>query len=119
MRLLFDENLSFRLVRELADVYPGSAHVRDIGLRGAEDQRIWEYAAEHWFLLTSKDTDFYQRSLVYGAPPKVIWLRTGNVPTAAVAALFRHRYVVIRRFYDDPNATFLPLSASSSWASQG
>jgi hypothetical protein len=41
------------------------------------------------------------------------------VPTAAVAALFRHRYVVIRRFYDDPNATFLPLSASSSWASQG
>ena len=109
MRLLFDENLSFRLVRELADAYPDSAHVRDVGLRGAEDQRIWEYAAEHGFLLASKNTDFYQRSLVYGAPPKVIWLRSGNVPTAVVAALLRHRRTVVHRFYDDPDASFLPL----------
>ncbi len=35
-----DENISFRLVRELADVYPGSAHVHDVGLRGVEDRPI-------------------------------------------------------------------------------
>jgi predicted nuclease of predicted toxin-antitoxin system len=107
---LFDENLSFRLVRELADVYPDSAHVRDIGLRGAADQVVWAYAAQQRFLLTSKDADFYQRSLVFGAPPKVLWLRFGNVSTAAMAVLLRQRYVAVRRFHEDPDATFLPLS---------
>ncbi|MGH8650663.1 MAG: DUF5615 family PIN-like protein [Gammaproteobacteria bacterium] len=110
MRLLFDENLSFRLARELADVYPDSAHVRDIGLLGAADQAVWAYAAQEGFLLTSKDTDFYQRSLLFGAPPKVVWLRIGNVSTAAIATLLRQRYVAVRRFYEDADATFLPLS---------
>lgn len=110
MSLLFDENLSFRLVRELADVYPDSVHVRDIGLLGAADQAVWAYAAQEGVLLTSKDTDFYQRSLVFGAPPKVLWLRIGNVSTAAIAALLRQRYVAVRGFYEDPDATFLPLS---------
>lgn len=109
MKLLFDENLSYRLVRHLADVYPGSTHVRDIGLRGAEDRRIWDYAAEQDLLLTSKNTDFYQRSLVFGAPPKVIWLRIGNSPTLAIAELLTQRRPVIRSFYEDSEATFLPL----------
>ena len=110
MRLLFGENLSFRLVHELADVYPNSAHVRDIGLLGAADHAVWAYAAQEGFLLTSKDTDFYQRSLVFGAPPKVVWLRIGNVSTTAIATLLRQRYVAVRRFYEDADATFLPLS---------
>lgn len=112
MKLLFDENLSHRLVHALKDTYPGSAHIRDAGLLGAEDRLIWRYAAEYGFLLTSKDTDFYQRSLVHGAPPKVIWLRIGNGSTAAVAALLRERYVVVRRFVEDVEATFLPLGTS-------
>jgi predicted nuclease of predicted toxin-antitoxin system len=110
VKLLFDENLSYRLVRALQDVYPDSAHVRDLGLEGAEDRLIWKAAAEGGYLLASKDTDFYQRSLVHGAPPKVIWLRVGNGSTAAVAALLRDRYVVARRFAEDAQATFLPLS---------
>jgi len=110
VRLLFDENLSFRLVRELVDVYPDSAHVRDIGLLGAADQAVWAYAAQEGFLLTSKDTDFYQRSLMFGVPPKVVWLRIGNVSTAAIATLLRQRYLAVRRFYEDADATFLPLS---------
>lgn len=112
MKLLFDENLSYRLVRALEETYPGSAHVRDLGLEGAEDRLIWKAAAEGGYLLTSKDTDFYQRSLVHGAPPKVIWLRVGNGSTATVAALLRERYVVVRRFAEDAQATFLPLSTS-------
>ncbi len=78
MKLLFDENLSFRLVAALADIFPESLHVRDVGLLGAEDQAIWKFAAEQGFILASKDTDFYDRSVLYGAPPKVIWLRIGN-----------------------------------------
>ncbi|MGI8740447.1 MAG: DUF5615 family PIN-like protein [Gammaproteobacteria bacterium] len=109
MRLLFDENLSFRLARELADIYPDSAHVRDLGLIGAKDSRIWTRAAKDGFLLSSKDTDFYQRSIAFGAPPKVIWLRAGNSSTSAIATLLRQRYVVVRRFHEDASATFLPL----------
>ncbi len=109
MKLLFDENLSFRLAHALQDIYPGSTQVRDVGLLGAEDKRIWAYAAEHGYLLVSKDTDFYQRSLLYGSPPKIIWLRVGNAPTSTIAALLRERYVAIRRFAEDTEASFLPL----------
>lgn len=109
MKLLFDENLSFRLVSALADIYPGSAHVREVGLLGAADGAIWAYAAEHAFLLTSKDTDFYERSVLFGAPPKVIWLRIGNRPVAETAGILRGQYIRIRRFHEDPRATFLPV----------
>jgi predicted nuclease of predicted toxin-antitoxin system len=112
VKLLFDENLSFRLVPALADIYPGSAHVRELGLLGAEDSAIWAYAAEHGFLLTSKDTDFYDRSVLLGAPPKILWLRTGNSTVAETADLLRHSYILVHRFYDDSGATFLPLYRS-------
>ena len=109
MKLLFDENLSRRLVQMLADTYPCSAHVRNVGLMGAEDRRIWEHAAEQGFLLRSKTTDFYQRSVVFGAPPKVIWPRIGNGPTAAIAQLLTEQRSVVRSFYEDSEAAFLPL----------
>lgn len=109
MKLLFDENLSYRLVRLLADVYPESAHVREGGLRGAPDSRIWAYAAENGFMIVSKDADFYERSLLYGAPPKVVWLLIGNSTVAETADLLRSRYIVVRRFFEDRTATFLPM----------
>ncbi len=111
MKLLFDENLSYRLVTALSDIYPDSNHVRDVGLVGADDRRIWRYAANREFLLVSKDTDFYQRSVLHGAPPKVIWLRIGNAGTSAIAALLRERYLAVRRFAEAAEATFLPLGA--------
>lgn len=109
MKLLFDENLSFRLVAALADVYPESKHVREVGLLGADDLRVWNYAAENGFLLASKDTDFYERSLVFGSPPKIVWLRIGNSSVSDTIALLRNHYIVVRHFADDMEATFLPL----------
>lgn len=64
------------------------------------------------FLLVSKDTDFYERSLVFGAPPKIIWLRTGNCTVHDTITLLRSQYIVIRHFAKDATATFLPLSYS-------
>jgi predicted nuclease of predicted toxin-antitoxin system len=78
VKLLFDENLSPRLPRLLASQFPGSSHVRDCGLKGQSDQAVWEYARAHQFMLVSKDGDFYQRSLLLGAPPKLVWLCLGN-----------------------------------------
>ncbi len=78
MKLLFDENLSPKLPRSLAAMFPGSAHVRECGLLGRIDEEVWNYARANHFTAVSKNSDFQQRSLLYGDPPKFVWLRIGN-----------------------------------------
>jgi predicted nuclease of predicted toxin-antitoxin system len=78
MKLLFDENLSHRLPELLASSFTGSQHVRSLGLKGSSDEEIWKYAKANGFAIISKDKDFYERAIFYGAPPKFIWLRLGN-----------------------------------------
>ena len=53
-------------------------HVRDYGLKGFPDDDVWEYARNNGFTVVSKDSDFYQRSLLYGHPLKLVWLRISN-----------------------------------------
>jgi predicted nuclease of predicted toxin-antitoxin system len=110
VKFLFDHNLSYRLVASLADLYPGSAHVRDVGLHTALDEAVWRHASQQGFVLVSKDTDFYQRSLVFGPPPKVIWIRLGNCSTDDVAALLRTRHKDLLAFDEDEDVSFLALS---------
>jgi predicted nuclease of predicted toxin-antitoxin system len=69
VKLLFDENLSYKLVGILAHDFPDCAHVRDIGLRAAEDRQIWDHARAQGLVIVSKDTDFRERSYVEGFPP--------------------------------------------------
>ena len=110
MKLHFDQNLSHRLVGQLAAEFPDSAHVRDVGLATAPDPDVWAYAGANGFVIVSKDTDFQQRALLYGHPPKVIWVRLGNCTTAAVANLLGSRLADIQAFEADPVASFLALS---------
>lgn len=81
--------------------------MRETELLGAADPVIWAFAAEWGFILATKDTDFYQRSLLHGAPPKVVWLRVGNAPTSTIERLLRQKYLLLRSFADDPEGTFL------------
>ncbi|MGB3633176.1 MAG: DUF5615 family PIN-like protein, partial [Rubrobacteraceae bacterium] len=74
------------------------------------DTVVWNYAAENGYTIVSKDADFHQRSLVLGAPPKVIWIRLGNCSVADTAILLRERYVVIQHFHENKDAAFLALS---------
>lgn len=109
MKLLFDQNLSPRLSRILRDVYPDSRHVRDIGLERADDFVVWSYAAEHQLIIVSKDSDFHQRSFVFGHPPKVVWIRLGNCSTSAVEAVLRQHATTLAVFARDEAAAFLVL----------
>jgi predicted nuclease of predicted toxin-antitoxin system len=109
MKLLFDQNLSHRLVRTLADVYPDCQHVRNVGLRDASDTQVWNYARSNGYTIVSKDSDFYQRSLAIGFPPKVIWVRLGNCTTTAIEELLREHAVTVEQFEVDAIATFLVL----------
>ena len=110
MKLLFDENLSPKLVRLLADLFPDSVHVRDIGLQGADEPIVWSYAADHDLMICSKDSDMHQRSFVFGYPPKVMWVRLGNCSTLDVEGLLRRNFAAIMAFYEDGYASFLSLS---------
>lgn len=110
MSLLFDQNLSPRLVGQLANEYPGSVHVRDVGLGAAEDGAVWDYAAKQGLIIVSKDADFQQRALLDGFPPKVLWIRLGNCTTAALEALLRRRLDDVRAFERDPDAALLVLA---------
>jgi predicted nuclease of predicted toxin-antitoxin system len=110
MKLLFDQNLSHRLVGLLAAEFPGSQHVRDAGLASSPDPAVWAYAAAQGLTIASKDKDFQQRAVQLGHPPKVVWVRLGNCSTAAVANLLRTRQADLRAFEADPSVSFLALS---------
>ena len=110
MKLLLDQNLSHRLVVDLQSDFPGSAHVRDLGLERADDQTIWEVARNQGFIIVSKDADFHQRSFVHGHPPKVVWLRIGNVSTRRVLEIMNAHVEDLRDFHADGEASFLIIS---------
>ena len=109
MKLLFDQNLSPRLSHLLADIYAGSVHVREIGLRDASDIIIWEHAKENGFAIVSKDSDFQQRSLLHGSPPKFIWLRVGNCTVKTTEELLRKHSAAIHTFGMDDTKSHLML----------
>jgi predicted nuclease of predicted toxin-antitoxin system len=107
---LLDENLSPSLRAALADVYPELAHVRDVGLQASPDSMVWRYAAEMGYTIVTKDADFRQRSFLYGAPPKVIWIRLGNCSTRQIGALLRNRRHQIEAFHLREEEAFLLLT---------
>ncbi|MFN2428101.1 MAG: DUF5615 family PIN-like protein [Candidatus Binatia bacterium] len=109
MKLLFDQNLSWRLCAALADYFPGSLHVRDVDLSSAADDAVWEFARQNDLTIVTKDVDFHQRSFVYGPPPRVVWVRRGNCSTDDVMEILVSRRDSIEAFCGDPEASFLVL----------
>lgn len=104
MKLLFDQNLSFKLCSQLADLFPGSSQVRLLNLSQADDRSVWQYAGASGFVLVSLDADFADMATLLGPPPKLIWLRRGNRPTAAIAAMLRDHAEAIAAFEQDAAA---------------
>ena len=113
MKLLLDQNLSHRLIEILSDPFPGSTHVRLLGLDQASDDDIWRYARDNGFAIVTRDTDFVERSIIRGHPPKVILLRIGNTSTANIRHWLQSLIAaksasgetrnLIREFLEDPD----------------
>jgi len=89
MKILFDQNLSAKLVGRLSDLFPGSKHVSEVRLESATDYKIWDYAKEHGFAIASKDSDLSEIGMVRGFPPRVIWIKRGNCSTSEIERVFR------------------------------
>jgi len=113
VKFLLDENLSHKLVPHLAAAFPDTAHVDDLGLHGQPDLAVWRYAAEHGFVIVSKDDDFRQLSFLRGHPPKVVWLTVGNARSAVIAELLLRDQERLAAFAADPDDALLTLATSA------
>ena len=103
MKLLFDQNISFRIVKNIQDILPGSKQVRELGLENSKDSQIWTYAKENEYCIVTFDADFYDMGIIKGASPKIIWLRLGNTSTRNIEKVLRKNCDLIRTFLTDPD----------------
>lgn len=92
MKLLLDQNISHKLVKELQNLFPETNHVSSLGLQMASDEEVWNYAYDNNFAIVTQDSDFNERGLVYGYQVKIIWLRIGNTSTQNIARVLKKHY---------------------------
>jgi predicted nuclease of predicted toxin-antitoxin system len=109
VKLLFDENLSHHLIEALSDLFPGSTHVRNVGLEEADDRTIWSFAIERDYVIVTMDSDFPERVLIEGGPPKILWLQLGNCSTAEIGALLRNVHREITEMSSSKEAVLLAI----------
>ncbi len=109
MKLLFDQNISRKLVKLLDDVFPESQHISTVLSENAEDSQIWSFAKENAYLIVTKDDDFEQRSILFGQPPKLVWIRLGNCKTSDIEVLLRQSIDTLLAFNSDDETSFLLL----------
>jgi predicted nuclease of predicted toxin-antitoxin system len=98
MKLLFDQNISFRITKRLIDLFPDCKHVSECGLMDCEDSDIWAYARSNNFSIVTFDSDFYDISIINGHPPKILWLRSGNLSTNEIVTLLKINKDMIEKF---------------------
>ena len=101
MKLLFDQNISFRLIKLISDFYPNAKQVRELGLENASDNEIFEYAKKNDYTIVSFDSDFCDLNIMEGFPPKIIWIRTGNTTTKNLEIIFKNKYEMIKTFMQE------------------
>ncbi len=109
MSLLLDQNLSHHLVETLSTAFPGCRHVRDAGLASSSDEAVWRFAAEAGLVVVTKDSDFVEHCRLRGSPPKVAWLRCGNVRPAEMLAFLQGHSATIQRLIDDESLHWVEL----------
>lgn len=98
MALLFDQNISFRILKSISEDFPGSKQVREVGLEEKTDFEIWNWAKSNTFTIVTFDADFVDLSLLYKSPPKVIWLRIGNPSTRNIAQVIKSKKQRLKNF---------------------
>ncbi len=105
MKLLFDQNISFRILKKLPEGFKDSKHVSEVGLSNSTDTDIWEYSKNNNFTIVTFDADFYDISIINGHPPKIIWIRTGNLSTTKLTEILQNNFNAISAFLNDKEST--------------
>ena len=108
-KLLLDQNLSYKIIKQIEHLFPDSNHVHLLKLDKADDLTIWKYAKKNNFHIVSKDADFNDMNTLYGFPPKIIWIHSGNTSTQTVVKLLKNKNEIIHAFLDDRKTGLLKL----------
>ncbi|OFY50991.1 MAG: hypothetical protein A2W85_05100 [Bacteroidetes bacterium GWF2_41_31] len=101
MRFLFDQNISHRILKLIPEKYSGSTTIKNEGLINAPDREIWDFAKLKDYIIVTQDSDFNDLNSLYGFPPKIIWIRTGNLKTQAIVDILVDYSDAINKFTDD------------------
>jgi predicted nuclease of predicted toxin-antitoxin system len=101
MKLLFDQNISYRILKLLNDQFQGSTSVKTEGMLNSSDKQIWEFAKKHNFIIVTQDSDFNDLNSLMGFPPKIIWIRSGNMKTSIISKILTDYFDEISRFASD------------------
>jgi len=112
LKLLFDQNISPRIVKLVDEKFSGSSQVRHVGLEDASDHMIFEYARKNNFTIVTFDADFIDINTLRGTPPKIIWLNTGNLTTKSIAQLLKTKLSTILDFVNSKNTAILEIDNS-------
>lgn len=110
MNLLFDQNISFRIIKRIEDIFPGSISSRELGYDNPHDFEIWNFAKSNNFSIVTFDSDFIDISNLRGFPPKIIWLRIGNTSTKNIAERIRKEQSNIVDFLNSSENAFLEIN---------
>ena len=109
MKLLFDQNISFRIMRLLPDSFAECRHVKSVELNNRNDSEIWQFAKQNGFAIVSFDSDFFDIATLRGFPPKIVWLRTGNLTTTEIAELIILNFSKIASFIDNSEQSCIEI----------
>jgi predicted nuclease of predicted toxin-antitoxin system len=109
MKILLDQNLSYRLCSKLKDIFPDIIHTKEISLETATDEEVWLYAKMNSCILISKDSDFAEKAIVRGHPPKFIWIKAGNCSTAKIEIILRKNFKIINDFIAEKENSILSI----------
>jgi predicted nuclease of predicted toxin-antitoxin system len=109
VKILFDQNISFRLVNRIKDIFPLAKQVRDVGIENYSDHDIWLFAQKENYIIVTFDSDFYDFSVVWGLPPKIILIKSFNQTSNNIEALLRKHLNNIQAFSEDKELACLEI----------
>lgn len=110
MKLLLDQNLSYRLLTSLKEIFAGITHIKELSVEKASDEDIWKYAKENGYVIVTKDSDFNDLAVLRGFPPKIIWIQKGNCSTDSILRLLTENHQLIIEFVEDRQNSILMIS---------
>ena len=108
-KLLFDNNISHRVIARVSDIFPNTNHVMLENLDEVSDNKVWMFARNNNYTIVTKDSDFNDIAIYRGTPPKIIWIKVGNCKISEIENILRVNEIEIKVFLDEPNGAILEI----------
>ena len=108
-KLLFDNNISHRVLPRIADIFSDTTHVMLENLDESSDEKVWYFARTNNYAIVTKDSDFNDLAIYKGTPPKIIWIKLGNCKVIDIENILRKNVDAIKIFLDEPNSAILEM----------